>query len=84
MYLSTHINDPFSKSASAVIITKDVEAWLVAFGAGGVVGFSSIKQSAEMRQVFMEIFLISFIPMCYSFLYSPEIQQLCMIFISGS
>jgi len=60
-----------------------VEAWLVAFGAGGVAGFSSIKQSAEMRQDFMVIVSISFIPMRYSFLYSPEIQQLCMIFIFG-
>lgn len=84
MYLSTHISDLFSKSASAVIVTKDVEAWLVAFGAGGVAGFSSIKQSAEMQYGFMEIFLISFIPMRYGFIYSPEIQQLCMIFIFGS
>lgn len=74
MHLRTHINDLFSKSASAVIVPKDVEAWPVAFGAGGV-GFSSIKQSAETRQDFMEIFSIGFIPMCYGFLCSPEIQQ---------
>lgn len=74
----------FPKVQVLSLITKDVEAWLAAFGGGGVAGFSSLKHSAEMRQDFMEIFLISFIPMCYGFLYSPEIQQLCMIFIFGS
>lgn len=55
IYLSTHINDLFSKCESAVIITKDVEAWLGAFGAVSV-GFSSIKQSVEVRQDFREYF----------------------------
>lgn len=73
MCLSTHINGLFSKTARAAIMTKVVEAWLTAFGTWGVVGFSSVKHSAEMPQDFMEILSISFIPLCYGFLYSPEV-----------
>lgn len=65
-------------------MTKDVEAWLIVFGTWGVVGFSSIIHSAEMPQDFMEIFSISFIPTCYGFLYSPEVQQPFTILIFGS
>lgn len=83
MHLSTHINGLFSKTARAAIMTKDVEAWRIAFGTWGVVGFSSIKHSDEMSQDFMEIFSISFIPMCYGFLYPPEVR-LFSIFIFGS
>lgn len=84
MCLRTHINGLFSKTARAAIMTKDVEAWLIAFGTQGVAGFSSVKHSAEMPQDFMEIFSISFIPMFYGLLYSPEVQQFFMIFIFGS
>lgn len=83
MHLSTHIKGLFSKTARAAIMTKDVEAWLISFGTWGVVGFSSIKHSDEMSQDFMEIFSICFIPMCYDFLYPPEVQ-LFTIFIFGS
>lgn len=69
---------------NAVISAIAAEAWLLAFGAERVVGFHSTKQNAEKGQDFMEIFSISFILMCYGFLYSPEIQQLCTIFIFGS
>lgn len=60
---------------TAVILAKRAEAWLLAFGAESV-GFHSTKQNAEKRQDFMEIFSISFIPMCYCFLYSPNTAAL--------
>lgn len=71
-----------SKGTSAVIVTKDPEFWLGGVG-GSSSGFPSINKSAEMPQDFMEIFSTGFIPMHRVFLYSPEIQQLCVIFILG-